>query len=162
MDKQKTINLERMTNGMKQQFVKTYDGKGKLCSNGAYMFGVSQNGSNARLFIKPDKDNGSQSVINHIDNIGVNTSFVVSCNNYTFSVEGGKVVNTPVSNGNDKDYAIKWGMAFNNATRLVASEAEFDGDILKRVKMIEEIMPAMFKIAKMMPSVKKNTEDELF
>jgi hypothetical protein len=60
----------------------------------------------------------------------------------------------------DTSLEIKWGMAFNNATRLVMSEHEFDGDVAKRVELIEKIMPRMFKIACSMP--KHNPEEELF
>tara|TARA_Y100001937_G_C6963552_1_gene259976 strand:- start:73 stop:543 length:471 start_codon:yes stop_codon:yes gene_type:complete len=62
----------------------------------------------------------------------------------------------------DTDMSIKWGMAFNNATKLVVSEHEFDGDIFKRVKLIEKIMPEMFKIACSMPTSETNNDDVPF
>ena len=48
---------------------------------------------------------------------------------------------------------IKWGMAFNNATRLVSNIKTTDSVsfIEDKVKMIEEIMPDMFRIACSMP-----------
>ena len=51
------------------------------------------------------------------------------------------------------DLNIKWGMAFNNATRLVSSIPlhNDEGDLLGRVKTIANIMPEMFKIACSMP-----------
>ena len=57
----------------------------------------------------------------------------------------------------DQDKSIKCGMAFNNATRLVMSEHEFDGDVMKRVELIKQIMPKMYEIALMQPE-----EEELF
>ena len=62
----------------------------------------------------------------------------------------------------DTDMSIKWGMAFNNATKLVVSEHEFDGDIFKRVKLIEKIMPEMFKIACSMPTSETDNDDIQF
>lgn len=70
---------------------------------------------------------------------------------------------------------IKWGMAFNNATRLVAAEDLNDEVGLKeKVAIIESIMPGMFKIACSMPmpehennnnrkpeAEKKENEDDL-
>jgi 3-dehydroquinate dehydratase len=50
-------------------------------------------------------------------------------------------------------------MAFNNATKLVVSEHEFDGDIFKRVELIEKIMPEMFKIACSMPTLETDNDD---
>ena len=60
----------------------------------------------------------------------------------------------------DTDLAIKWGMAFNNATRLVGSTLVEDklDDVVKEV---ERIMPAMFKIACSMPT-KIEEDDKLF
>ena len=46
----------------------------------------------------------------------------------------------------DKRLDILWGMAFNNATRLVANINEVPPK--QKVSVIEEIMPEMFKIAK--------------
>tara|TARA_R110002012_G_scaffold74702_1_gene189246 strand:+ start:844 stop:1374 length:531 start_codon:yes stop_codon:yes gene_type:complete len=51
---------------------------------------------------------------------------------------------------NDTDMAIKWGMAFNNATRLVAN-INTGQDIVERVGLIKDIMPKMFEIACSMP-----------
>ena len=54
----------------------------------------------------------------------------------------------PVSNA-DTSLEIKWGMAFNNATRLVADN---NLKVKQKVELIEKIMPEMFKIACSMPS----------
>ena len=56
----------------------------------------------------------------------------------------------------DTDMSIKWGMAFNNATRLVANNNE---TVSQKVKLIEKIMPEMFKIACSMPSETDNDND---
>lgn len=49
---------------------------------------------------------------------------------------------------NDRSLEIKWGMAFNNATRLVSSEKlHEETDINDRVALIKMITPKMFEIA---------------
>ena len=45
--------------------------------------------------------------------------------------------------------AIKWGMAFNNATRLVA---HMDATPSEKTSIIKEVMPIMFDIACSMPN----------
>ena len=60
--------------------------------------------------------------------------------------------------------AIKWGMAFNNATKLLSKIKTTDSVsfIEDKVKMIEEIMPDMFRIACSMPDeVQKKDDDDL-
>ena len=54
-------------------------------------------------------------------------------------------------------------MAFNNATRLVASEKlHQETDVNDKVKLIEMIMPDMFRIACSMPDeVQKKDDDDL-
>ena len=47
-------------------------------------------------------------------------------------------------NGVDRDIAIKWGMAFNNATRIAAVE---EGNLKDKVAIIKDLMPEMMKIA---------------
>tara|TARA_R110002020_G_scaffold224728_1_gene434595 strand:+ start:856 stop:1491 length:636 start_codon:yes stop_codon:yes gene_type:complete len=70
----------------------------------------------------------------------------------------------------DRRLDILWGMAFNNATRLVAAEKLHDEvDINERVKLIDSIMPKMYEIAKGLTAVleqeqkeqKKEDEDDL-
>ena len=67
------------------------------------------------------------------------------------------------ANGVERDIAIKWGMAFNNATRLVSSLPlhNDEGDLKSRVKVIKSIMPEMFSIACSMPAQKQVNEDDL-
>jgi hypothetical protein len=60
-------------------------------------------------------------------------------------------------NNADRNLEIKWGMAFNNATRLIASMTT-TGDMFAKVEAVEKIMPDMFKIACSMPE-KEITED---
>ncbi len=78
---------------------------------------------------------------------------------YVVSPTEEKPTSKPASN----DQAIKWGMAFNNATRLVASEKlHQETDVNDKVKLIEMIMPDMFRIACNMPDeVKKEDDDDL-
>ncbi|QDP53904.1 MAG: hypothetical protein Unbinned202contig1002_33 [Prokaryotic dsDNA virus sp.] len=59
----------------------------------------------------------------------------------------------------DTSLDIKWGMAFNNATRLVSSEKlHEETDINDKVALVEMIMPKMFKIACSMPD---KSDDDL-
>ena len=78
---------------------------------------------------------------------------------YVVSPTDAKPTSKPASN----DQAIKWGMAFNNATRLVASEKlHEETDVNDKVKLIEMIMPDMFRIACSMPDeVQKKDDDDL-
>ncbi len=48
-------------------------------------------------------------------------------------------------NNDNRGDDIKWGMAFNNATRLVANISEITPR--QKALLVEEIMPEMFKIA---------------
>ena len=50
----------------------------------------------------------------------------------------------------DKDMSIKWGMAFNNSTRLVANMKDITPE--QKVMLIKNIMPEMFEVACSMPS----------
>lgn len=50
----------------------------------------------------------------------------------------------------DRDLSIKWGMAFNNATRLVANTS-YGNSISDKASLIKDIMPSMFEIACSMP-----------
>ena len=63
-------------------------------------------------------------------------------------------INKP-ENKFDNGLAIKWGMAFNNSTRLVS---EFDWSCDEKIKVIKEIMPQMFDIACGMPEKPKKEE----
>ena len=62
----------------------------------------------------------------------------------------------------DTDLAIKWGMAFNNATRLVSSiSLHTDESIEDRVGLIGKLTPEMFKIACNMPDQKPKENDDI-
>ena len=67
-------------------------------------------------------------------------------------------------NGIDRDIAIKWGMAFNNATRIAAS-AKVDHPN-ENVTIIKNLMPEMMKIAngleEYLKSQKPEDDDVLF
>jgi len=60
------------------------------------------------------------------------------------------------SSSNDTDLNIKWGMAFNNATR-VACSIPLHGDETPddRIKLIAELTPKMFEIACSMSTTSK-------
>ena len=64
----------------------------------------------------------------------------------------------------DRRLDILWGMAFNNATRVVCADSQLKA--IQKVELIEQIMPDMFKIAKGLELVlkdeqnKKQKEDE--
>tara|TARA_R100000781_G_scaffold94684_1_gene58997 strand:+ start:4920 stop:5525 length:606 start_codon:yes stop_codon:yes gene_type:complete len=68
-------------------------------------------------------------------------------------------------NNDNRGDDIKWGMAFNNATRLVATLSDITPN--QKVLLVEEIMPEMFKIACSMEKTKEEldveeSESELF
>ena len=60
---------------------------------------------------------------------------------------------------NDRSLDIKWGMAFNNATRL-ACASNINNTTKDKVELIAEIMPRMFQIACTMETALKNTKEE--
>ena len=78
---------------------------------------------------------------------------------YVVSPTEVKSISKPGSN----DIAIKWGMAFNNATRLVSSiPLHSDETPQDRVKLIKDLTPKMFEIACSMPEPKKEeVKDDL-
>ena len=117
------------------------------------LYGVNHNGVE-KSFFASDKAHEIMQHYNKGDNVLIEHK----------QIQDGKTVYSvsPVSvefkkSKDDQDKSIKWGMAFNNATRLVMSEHEFDGDVMKRVELIKQIMPKMYEIALMQPE-----EEELF
>ena len=67
-------------------------------------------------------------------------------------------INKP-ENKFDNGLAIKWGMAFNNATRLVSSiPLHSDETPQDRVNLIKDLTPKMFEIACSMPEEPKKEE----
>ncbi len=73
---------------------------------------------------------------------------------YVVSPTEAKPTSKPASN----DQAIKWGMAFNNATRLVANTMDITPQ--QKVLLIKEIMPEMFEIACSMPDEEQKKKDD--
>ena len=70
-----------------------------------------------------------------------------------------KVVKDLTPGNNDRSLDIKWGMAFNNATRLVANISDITPN--QKVLLVEEIMPKMFRIACLMEtSIQKEKDDD--
>ena len=150
-----SLNLDRINEGDSIAVTKYYDGSGKLCSNGSTMFGVLHEGTEKNFFVHDDVD--TKPVIEHLNNMLLNASVKISSNRgggYSINEKTAQAANN--INAIDKDVNIKWGMAFNNATRLVSSIPlhSDEGDIQARVKLIAAIMPEMFKIACSMPNAK--------
>ena len=157
-----SINLDRINEGDSITVTKSYNGTGKLCSNGSTMFGVLNQGVEKNLFVHQDAD--TVMVIDHLNNMDVNTSVTITSNRGGgYSLDGSKVQSTENKKPQNTDLAIKWGMAFNNATRLVASIPlhSDEGDVQGRVKAIESIMPEMFKIACSMPESTQEKANDL-
>ncbi len=59
----------------------------------------------------------------------------------------------------DRRLDILWGMAFNNATRLVANTS-YGNAISDKVSLIKDIMPEMFEIAKGLTAVLEQEQKE--
>ena len=74
---------------------------------------------------------------------------------YVVSPTKAKPKSKPASN----DQAIKWGMAFNNATRLV-SNLSTNETVASKVELVEKIMPDMFRIACSMPDEDQKKKDD--
>tara|TARA_R110002153_G_scaffold165072_1_gene317576 strand:+ start:843 stop:1475 length:633 start_codon:yes stop_codon:yes gene_type:complete len=69
--------------------------------------------------------------------------------------------NSVKNRDDDRSLEIKWGMAFNNSTRLI-THIEGENNINRRVEMIQEIMPKMFEIAcGMKPLTEVNVPKEI-
>ena len=155
-----SINLDRINEGDSITVTKSYNGTGKLCSNGSTMFGVLNQGVEKNLFVHQDVD--TVMVIDHLNTMPVNTSVTIASNRGGgYSLDGTAVESADIKNLNtDKNYNILWGMAFNNATRLVGSTLVEDS-LDDAVKAIDRIMPEMFRIACSMPNEPKD-DDKLF
>ena len=154
-----SINLDRINEGDSITVTKSYNGPGKLCSNGNTMFGVLNKGVEKNLFVHSDVD--TRNVIDHLNNMPVNTSVTIASNrNGGYSLDGTAVDSAEIKKPQNTDLAIKWGMAFNNATRLVGSTLVEDS-LDDAVKAIDRIMPEMFRIACSMPNEPKD-DDKLF
>ena len=154
-----SINLDRINEGDSITVTKSYNGSGKLCSNGNTMFGVLNKGVEKNLFVHQDAD--TVMVIDHLNTMPVNTSVTIASNrNGGYSLDGTAVESADIKKPQNTDLAIKWGMAFNNATRLVGSTLVEDS-LDDAVKAIDRIMPEMFRIACSMPNEPKD-DDKLF
>ena len=84
---------------------------------------------------------------------------------FTWSVKPFLANSSSSSNSSiSTDQNIKWGMAFNNTTRLVSAfPLHRDEGIGDRVGLIEELLPKMYKIVCNMPKDYNEVEDdELF
>ena len=154
-----SINLDRINEGDSITVTKSYNGTGKLCSNGSTMFGVLNEGVEKNLFVHSDVD--TRNVIDHLNNMDVNTFVTIASNRGGgYSLDGTAVESADIKKPQNTDLAIKWGMAFNNATRLVGSTLVEDS-LDDAVKAIDRIMPEMFRIACSMPNEPKD-DDKLF
>lgn len=120
--------------------------------NGAwFMYGVKHNGAD-KVFFATDKCHEKLSKYKKGDSVKI--SHVDLGDTSVYNVEPSSD-NSNQSNNNDKDTAIKWGMAFNNATRLVA---HMDATPSEKTSIIKEVMPIMFDIACSMPNEEEEVE----
>ena len=101
-----SINLDRINEGDSITVTKSYNGTGKLCSNGSTMFGVLNQGVEKNLFIHQDAD--TVMVIDHLNTMPVNTSVTIASNrNGGYSLDGTAVPSAEIKNPNtDKNYNI--------------------------------------------------------
>ena len=152
-----SINLDRINEGDSITVTKSYNGTGKLCSNGSTMFGVLNQGVEKNLFVHSDVD--TRNVIDHLNNMPVNTSVTIASNrNGGYSLDGTAVESAEIKKPQNTDLAIKWGMAFNNATRLVANISDITPG--QKVILIEEIINDLYRIACSMPDEEQKKKDD--
>ena len=153
-----SINLDRINEGDSITVTKSYNGTGKLCSNGSTMFGVLNQGFEKNLFVHSDVD--TRNVIDHLNNMPVNTSVTIASNrNGGYSLDGTAVESAEIKKPQNTDLAIKWGMAFNNATRLVANISDITPG--QKVILIEEIINDLYRIACSMPESTQEKDNDL-
>ena len=153
-----SINLDRINEGDSITVTKSYNGTGKLCSNGSTMFGVLNQGVEKNLFVHSDVD--TRNVIDHLNNMPVNTSVTIASNrNGGYSLDGTAVESAEIKKPQNTDLAIKWGMAFNNATRLVANISDITPG--QKVILIEEIINDLYSIACSMPESTQEKDNDL-
>ena len=153
-----SINLDRINEGDSITVTKSYNGTGKLCSNGSTMFGVLNQGVEKNLFVHSDVD--TRNVIDYLNNMPVNTSVTIASNrNGGYSLDGTAVESAEIKKPQNTDLAIKWGMAFNNATRLVANISDITPG--QKVILIEEIINDLYSIACSMPESTQEKDNDL-
>ena len=153
-----SINLDRINEGDSITVTKSYNGTGKLCSNGSTMFGVLNQGVEKNLFVHSDVD--TRNVKDHLNNMPVNTSVTIASNRGGgYSLDGTAVESAEIKKPQNTDLAIKWGMAFNNATRLVANISDITPG--QKVILIEEIINDLYRIACSMPESTQEKDNDL-
>ena len=153
-----SINLDRINEGDSITVTKSYNGTGKLCSNGSTMFGVLNQGVEKNLFVHQDVD--TVMVIDHLNTMPVNTSVTIASNRGGgYSLDGTAVESADIKKPQNTDLAIKWGMAFNNATRLVANISDITPG--QKVILIEEIINDLYRIACSMPESTQEKDNDL-
>ena len=92
----------------------------------------------------------------------VNTSVTIASNRGGgYSLDGTAVESAEIKKPQNTDLAIKWGMAFNNATKLVCTDHDLKP--ARKADLIQELMPKMFEIARGLDAVleqeQKNDDD---
>ena len=153
-----SINLDRINEGDSITVTKSYNGTGKMCSNGSTMFGVLNEGVEKNLFVHQDAD--TVMVIDHLNTMPVNTSVTIASNRGGgYSLDGTAVESAEIKKPQNTDLAIKWGMAFNNATRLVANISDITPG--QKVILIEEIINDLYRIACSMPELTQEKANDL-
>ncbi len=90
MPNKPSINLDRINEGDSLIVTKSYDGTGKLCSNGSTMFGVVHDGIQKSFFVHEDDD--TEKVIECLNKMAVNTSVAIKSNNGGGYTINGRIV----------------------------------------------------------------------
>lgn len=90
MAKRPAINLNKIPKGDQLQFVKSFDGEGKVCANGAVMFGVDHDGKSSNLFI--EKNEQTSTLINKLGQNRKGAFVTIFCNDDDYQISFADVV----------------------------------------------------------------------
>ncbi len=90
----KSLNLDKVPQGDKLEVVKSFAGAGKICSNGATMYGVQHGGVTANLFIHDGID--TTDVVARMDRVAKGSTVTLFHN-----VDGSYALSTDGKNGSD-------------------------------------------------------------
>lgn len=86
------INLNKIPKGDQLQFVKSFDGEGKVCANGAVMFGVDHDGESSNLFI--EKNEQTSTLINKLGRSRKGSFVTIFCNEDDYQISFADVVSS--------------------------------------------------------------------
>ena len=138
----KAINTDKLNKGESYFLEKTYDNEGRICKNGSILVGVKHNNEDANLFIHPGFE--TDAAVNTINSLTKGSSFELKRQK-----DGVFVVLTNGESGTtdhkvDMKDDIKWGMAFNNCTR-VACSLDMSGQ--DKIEFIKNNVHELYNIA---------------